>query len=120
MKKKVLVVDDEEGIRLFYKEELKEEGMDVHAAASGEEALEKLEADKYDLVILDIKLPGIDGIEVLRQIKEKWKTLPVILCTAYHHYKQDFGTWASDAYIVKSSDMKELKDVVKTILNRRN
>lgn len=119
MKEKILVVDDEEGIRLLYKEELEEEGLDVHIAASGEEALKKLEKDKYSLIVLDIKMPGIDGIEVLRRIKEKWKALPVILCTAYHHYKQDFGTWASDAYVVKSSDLKELKDTIKGILGSR-
>ncbi|MBI5892168.1 MAG: response regulator [Deltaproteobacteria bacterium] len=119
MKEKILVVDDEEGIRLLYKEELEEEGLDVHIAASGEEALKKLEKDKYSLIVLDIKMPGIDGIEVLRRIKEKWKSLPVILCTAYHHYKQDFGTWASDAYVVKSSDLKELKDTIKGILGSR-
>src|SRR3989338_9078041 len=81
MKEKILVVDDEEGIRLLYKEELTDEGLDVHLAASGEEALAKLEKDKFSLVVLDIKMPGMDGIEVLRRIKEKWKNLPVILST---------------------------------------
>ncbi len=117
MNEKILVVDDEEGIRLLYKEELRDEGLDVDTAASGEEALAKLEKDKFDLVVLDIKMPGMDGIEVLRRIKEKWKGLPVILSTAYHHYKQEFGTWASDAYVIKSSDMKELKTTIRDILN---
>jgi CheY-like chemotaxis protein len=103
MKKRVLVVDDEEGIRLLYKEELEEEGCEVEIAASGEEAIEKLESDSIDLVLLDIKMPGMDGIEVLRKVKERWKNLPVVLCTAYPHFKNDFGTWASDAYVVKSS-----------------
>lgn len=117
MKKKILVVDDEEGIRLLYKEELEEEGYEVDAAPSGEEALERLEKDEYHLVVLDIKMSGMNGIEVLRHIKERWKSLPVIIATAYHHYKQDFGTWASDAYIIKSSDMRELKEVVRGILH---
>ncbi len=116
MKKRVLIVDDEEGIRLLYKEELEEEGCDVELASSGEEALEKLESDNIDLVLLDIKMPGMDGVEVLRKVKERWKELPVILCTAYPHYKQEFGTWASDAYVVKSSDLRELKEKVKDIL----
>jgi CheY-like chemotaxis protein len=116
MKKRVLVVDDEEGIRLLYKEELEEEGCEVTLAASGEEAIEKLESDSIDLVLLDIKMPGMDGVEVLRKVKEKWKDLPVILCTAYPHYKNEFGTWASEAYIVKSSDLRELIDTVKSIL----
>ncbi len=116
MKKRVLIVDDEEGIRLLYKEELEEEGCEVELASSGEEALEKLESDNIDLVLLDIKMPGMDGVEVLRKVKERWKELPVILCTAYPHYKQEFGTWASDAYVVKSSDLRELKEKVKDIL----
>ena len=118
MRKKVLIVDDEEGIRLLYKEELEDEGCLVELAASGEEALELLERDTVDLVLLDIKMPGMDGVEVLRRVKERWKELPVVLCTAYPHYKQEFGTWASDAYVVKSSDLKELKDTVKEILDK--
>ncbi len=118
MKTRLLIVDDEEGIRLLYKEEFEEEGCEVVLAASGEEALEKLEHEKVDLVLLDIKMPGMDGIEVLRKVKEKWKGLPVILCTAYPHYKQEFGTWASDAYVVKSSDLKELKEKVKEVLQK--
>ncbi len=118
MKEKILVVDDEEGIRLLYKEELVDEGYDVSLASSGEEALERLEEEVFNLVLLDIKMTGMDGIEVLRRIKEKWKGLPVVLCTAYHHYKQDFGTWASDAYVVKSSDLSELKNTVKDVLSR--
>ncbi len=70
------------------------------------------------MVLLDIKMPGMDGVEVLREVKSRWKDLPVILCTAYPHYKQEFGTWASDAYVVKSSDLRELKETVKEILEK--
>ncbi len=118
MKKKILVVDDEEGLRLLYKEELEDEGALVTLAASGAEALERLEEDSFDLILLDIKMPGMDGVEVLRRIKEKWSDVPVILCTAYPHYKHDFGTWASDAYVVKSSDLGELKKTINEVLSR--
>ncbi len=118
-KNRILVVDDEEGLRLLYKEELEEDGAEVELASSGEEALEKLEKNSIDLVLLDIKMPGMDGVEVLRRVKEKWKDLPVILCTAYPHYKHDFGTWASDAYVVKSSDLTELKQTVREILSKK-
>ncbi len=119
MKKKILVVDDEEGLRLLYKEELEDEGAVVTLAASGAEAIERLEEGSFDLILLDIKMPGMDGVEVLRRVKEKWSDIPVILCTAYPHYKHDFGTWASDAYVVKSSDLSELKKTMKEVLSRK-
>ncbi|MFZ0051089.1 MAG: response regulator [Desulfobaccales bacterium] len=111
--KKILVADDEMSIRLLYSEELKEEGYEVYMASNGREALEMVEKIPLDLVILDIKMPEMDGIEALRQIKEKWPDLPVILSTAYGEYRQDFATWASDEYLVKSSDLDELKEVVR-------
>jgi two-component system response regulator (stage 0 sporulation protein F) len=111
--KKILVADDEMAIRLLYSEELKEEGYEVYTAANGREALEIIDKVPLDLVILDIKMPEMDGIEALRQIKEKRPDLPVVLSTAYGDYKQDFATWASDDYLVKSSDLEDLKNSVK-------
>jgi CheY-like chemotaxis protein len=111
--KKILVADDEMAIRLLYSEELKEEGYEVYTAANGREALEIVESMPLDLVILDIKMPEMDGIEALRQIKERKPDLPVLLSTAYGEYKQDFATWASDDYLVKSSDLEDLKSAVK-------
>ena len=117
-KKLLLVVDDEENIRLLYKEELTEEGYDVMLAENGYKAIDLVKANKIDLVILDIKMPKIDGIETLRRLKEENRNLPVILCSAYGEYKQDFCTWASDAYIVKTADLTELKTVIKNILSK--
>jgi CheY-like chemotaxis protein len=115
--KKILLVDDEDSIHLLYREELEEEGYEVHSALSGEEALEKLKIISPDLVILDINMPGINGIDALRQIKEKNPHLPVILSSAYQEFKQDLATWASDEYIVKSSNLNELKAAVKKYLS---
>ena len=111
--KKILLVDDEESIHLLYREEFEEEGYEVHSALRGTDALEKFKIIAPDLVILDINMPDMNGIEVLRQMKEKNPDLPIILSTAYHEYKQDLGAWASDEYIVKSSDLQELKDAVR-------
>jgi DNA-binding response OmpR family regulator len=114
--KKILVVDDEESIRELYRAELADEGYEVDLAADGREALRRLDAFRPDLVTLDIKMPGIDGIEVLRRIREKNATIPVILVSAFGEFKQDFNTWASDAYIVKSHDPTELKETVRKLL----
>ncbi len=114
--KRILVADDEMSIRLLYSEELKEEGYEVYLASNGREALDIVEKVKLDLVILDIKMPEMDGIEALRQIKERQPDLPVLLSTAYGEYRQDFATWASDEYLVKSSDLEDLKAVVKRYL----
>lgn len=116
-KKKILVVDDEENIRLLYKEELEDEGYQVVLAANAEEAMDKINREQPDLITLDIKMPGMDGIEFLRKLKEEKRSVPVILCSAYGSYKQDFRVWASDAYVVKSADLRELKMTIKEILD---
>ncbi len=115
----ILVADDEENIRLLYLEELGDEGYQVTAAASGEEALDKIAATRPDLVVMDIKLPGISGVDALVRIKEIDRDLPVILCSAYSDYKQDFTTWASDAYVVKAASLEELKKAIREVLCRR-
>lgn len=115
--KKILLVDDEESIHLLYREELEEEGYEVHSALSGEEALEKLHIIAPDLVILDINMPGMNGIDVLRRMKEINQAMPVILSSAYQEFKQDLASWASDDYIVKSSNLDELKNSVRKYLS---
>ncbi len=115
-KKKIMVVDDEEAIRMLYEEEFEDEGYEVISCSNGDEALELFEKEKPDLVILDIAMPGISGLEVLSKMKEESPSTPVIMSTAYSHYKDDFYTYVADAYIVKSPDLTELKDKVKELL----
>jgi CheY-like chemotaxis protein len=110
MPKKILLVDDEKNIRDLYAAELEDEGYTVTAASSGEEALGILDTLTPDLITLDIRMPGMGGIEALREIREKFPTVPVIMLTAYPEYKADFDVWAADAYIVKSSDTTQLKE----------
>jgi DNA-binding response OmpR family regulator len=117
--KKILVVDDEENIRELYRDELAEEGYRVEMAENGTQALAKFESFRPDLVTLDVMMPGMDGIEVLRRIREKDPSVPVLLLTAFGEFKQDFSTWASDAYIVKSADVSELKQTVRKLLGSR-
>jgi CheY-like chemotaxis protein len=69
-------------------------------------------------VILDISMPGMDGIEVLGKVLSVDNTIPVILNTAYANYKDNFLTWAADAYVVKSSDLGELKRAIAVALEK--
>lgn len=114
---KILVVDDDLHIQKLYKEELEEEGYEVVIAGTGEMALELFVREDPDLVTLDILMPDIDGIKLLRQMKEKKPRLPVIMSTAYD-YRDDFAVWASEAYIVKSADLNELKSTIKKLLGK--
>ncbi len=114
--KKILVVDDEANIRELYREELEDMGYEVTTVADGAEALAVIDTTKFDLVTLDMRMPDIDGIETLRKMKEKDSTLPVVICTAYEEYKHDFGSWCSDAYVVKSADTSLLRETIKKIL----
>ena len=115
--KTILIIDDEANIRQLYRDELSDAGYRVVTAADWEEARGLLGQVSPDLVTLDIKMnPGPNGIEVLRMIKEIRKDLPVIMVTAYGDYKADFGVWASEAYVVKSPDLTELKQQIAQLL----
>ena len=113
--KRILVVDDEAGVRELYQAELADEGYDVLTCASADEALEALEQEPVDLVTLDIRMPGTNGLELLDKIRNVDLHLPIVICTAYNSYKQDFSVWGADAYVVKSSDLEELKVRIKAL-----
>ncbi|MEK6673386.1 MAG: response regulator [Nitrospirota bacterium] len=115
---KLLIVDDDQHIRMLFKEELEEEGYEVYVASTGAEALTLFEKVSPDLVTLDILMPDIDGIKLLRQMKEKRPRIPIIMSTAYD-YRDDFAVWASEAYIVKSAELTELKATIKKLLEKR-
>jgi CheY-like chemotaxis protein len=114
--KTILVADDEEAIRLLLEEELREEGYNVIAVSNARDALKMVETEPLDLVILDIRMPGMDGLEALPRILGMKEGLPVILNTAYSQYKESFMSWAADAYIVKSADLTELKRKIKELI----
>jgi DNA-binding response OmpR family regulator len=116
MKPKLLVVDDEENLRELYRQELGEEGYEVHTAASAKEAVIILAEAKYDVVILDIQMPAISGIDLLQKILGKDKRQPVILNTSYTSYRDNYLAWAAEAYVVKSFGTSELKCAVRNIL----
>ena len=114
--KHILVVDDEKHICELYQSELEDEGYKVTVAHSGKEALAAVDANPPDLIVLDIRMPGMDGIEMLERLIGSDRGIPIILNTAYSHYKEDFTTWGADAYVVKSSDTTKLKAEIKRLL----
>jgi two-component system response regulator (stage 0 sporulation protein F) len=114
--KKILLVDDEESIQIVYREEFEDEGFVVISALDGKEGLAKFKAEEPDIVVLDIHMPGMNGIEVLRQMKLLKPKIPVILSSAYQEYKRDLGTWASEEYVVKSGNLDGLKEAVQRLL----
>ncbi len=116
--KRILVVDDEIHIGELYKIELEDEGYAVNVVHSGADALKFVDSDPPDLIVLDIQMPGMDGIETLEKLLGKDKGVPIILNTAYSHYKDDFTTWGADAYVVKSSDTSKLKAEIKRLLGQ--
>ena len=116
--KTILVVDDDEAIRGLLQGELEDEGYKVLIAANARDALKMVETEPLDLVILDIRMPGMDGLEALPRILGLKDSLPVILNTAYSVYQDSFMSWAADAYVIKSSDLTELKAKVKELVNR--
>ena len=97
--KKILIVEDEQHQRELYAMELQEEGYEVDQAANGKEAVDKVKANKYDCVILDIRMPEMDGIEALGKILSRDKKVPIIIYTAYSNYKSNFMTWTADAIL---------------------
>jgi DNA-binding NtrC family response regulator len=116
---RILVVDDESSIRLLYSHELADEGYQVTTAATAAEAVEALQKDDFDLILLDIKLKNESGLDLLQKIVKERHNLPVILCTAFSCYKDDFSAWLADGYVVKSSDLQELKNEVKKVLEKK-
>ena len=108
----ILIVEDDEHQRLLYKEELELDGYQVVLTASGQEAVAAVADSEIDCVVLDIAMPGMNGVETMAKMLDIDRQLPIILHTAYPSYKDDFMTWAAEAYVIKSSDLSELKEQI--------
>ncbi len=116
---KILIVDDEEGIRMLYAMELQDEGYEVITLPDGKDLLEVVDTQEPDCIVLDIKMREYNGLDLLQQIRRKHYDLPVILNSAYSSFKVDLKAVAADYYVVKSSDLGELKEKLKVALETR-
>ena len=114
--KKILIVEDERSLRLLYQQQLARDGYTVLTAANAPEGLALVDAENPDLVVLDIRMPGIDGLDAMSRILERHPRMKVVLNSAYSSYKDNFMSWAADAYVVKSSDLSELRSTVSGLL----
>jgi CheY-like chemotaxis protein len=119
-KEGVLIVDDERNIRLTLSRSLEALGMQIQTAVNGEEALQKLQEDEFALLLLDLKMPGIDGMDVLRQIRERWPKTRVIVITA--HGSIDLAVEAMKLgavdFIQKPFSPTEIRELVTKVLKR--
>ncbi|MHB8109919.1 MAG: response regulator [Syntrophorhabdaceae bacterium] len=119
-KKTILIIDDDEYFVKLMSEELADEGYLTKHASNGAEAILMLRHLKPNLIILDIVMPVMDGMEVLGPIVRRYEDVPVILHSSYEDFRKDFKSWAADAYLIKSADFVELKAVVRRLLRSNN
>lgn len=118
--KSILIVDDQPGIRLLLEELFRRESYETKVAANGIEALQKIEQQRPDCVLLDMKMPGMDGIDVLKKLKTNWPELPVIMMTAYDETQLTEEALEIGAlrYFTKPFDIFEVRDAVRAIFEK--
>lgn len=119
-KSRVLVVDDEEALRYLLSTELAAEGYEVETAGDGDEAIEAIKQKDYDVVLLDIKMPRVDGFEVLRFIKQNKPEIKVIMLTAYADVKnaiEALKLGASD-FVSKPYDLEDILTSINRALGK--
>ena len=117
---KILVVDDEKHVRILFERVLLKEGYQVECAASGSEAMDKLAKSSFDLVVTDLKMDGIDGLDLIKKGKRANEALPFILISGYGTAQTPVSAAkeGADLYLMKPIEMTELKLAVKKALRK--
>jgi CheY-like chemotaxis protein len=116
--KTILVVEDDKNQLLLYKQELSLEGYNIITARDGLEAIEKVKMQIPDLVVMDMNMPKMNGVDSIRKILSEQKKIPIIINTAYSSYQDNFMSWSADAYVIKSSDLTELKNKIRELIGQ--
>ena len=116
---KIWIADDDEAIRIVLEEGLKSSGLEISTYADGESLIKALEDDKPDLIISDIKMPGMHGYDLLKHIKNNYEKLPVIIMTAFTDMQAAIDAYGGGAfeYIPKPFDLEEAIAIVKKALD---
>ncbi len=118
-KRKILVVDDEDALRTVLSSELVSEGYEVAAAGDGDEAINELQKKAFDLVLLDIKMPRMNGFEVLKFIKDKHPTTKVIMLTGFADLKNAIESkkLGAEDFVSKPYDLVDLLTTIERVLS---
>ncbi len=120
---KILVVDDEEHIVMILKDSLEFSGFQVTTAYNGLEALEQIEKDRPDLIVLDIGMPKLDGWEVCRRLKgsENTRDIPIVILTAYAQTsdKRKGAELGADLFVTKPCDLTYLVEEINALLAKK-
>jgi two-component system response regulator AtoC len=122
VKTRILIVDDDEVSCRLFEEVLEGEGHEVQTAQSGEEALERLRSESYDLLLVDVRMPGISGLDVTRTMRQEQPELPVIVMTAFGSIETTVEAIHEGAfdYVSKPMNLDELKKIVSRALAQRD
>jgi two-component system, response regulator, stage 0 sporulation protein F len=120
LKKRILFAEDEKALQMLYREELEEEGYEVCFAGNGQEALTSFLEGKFDLVILDIRMPVMDGLEALSRLRIRPGKVPVLIHSSHTAYMDDPRSLLADGFIRKTTDLNELKAKIKELFGHIN
>lgn len=115
---RILLVEDDDRQRLLYREDLETDGYEVFEARDGLEAVDAVDRLAPDAVVLDINMPGTDGLTTLARLHDKHQRLPVVLNSAYESYRDQYVSWLADAYVTKSSSTAELRAALRAVITK--
>jgi DNA-binding NtrC family response regulator len=118
-KSHILVVDDEDALRMVLSSELTSSGYDVTTASDGDEAINVIQSKKFDLVLLDIKMPRVDGFEVLKFVKKNYPTVKVIMLTGFADLKNAIESkkHGAEDFVSKPYDLVDLLTTIERVLS---
>jgi len=116
--KKILIVDDQPGIRVLLQEVLKKEGYDIQTAGSGVEAISLLEAEHFDALLTDMKLPGMNGVDILQRVQAKAEQMVIMMMTAYGEMEliEQAKSLGAKHFFTKPFNIIEVRETINNLM----